>query len=136
MGVCRGLLVFAVIGFSVCGWAREGEPVALFQPADGNGARSAGLVINHSAVSQLRSDVDAVSLGAVPLVTGDVANFRLTPLPIFSRNATIQLIRDDGTNSSVEQLDVKTWYGEDPDHPDRALFLAASEDGQVRAMVT
>src|SRR5690606_15625192 len=31
---------------------------------------------------------------------------------------------------------IQTWYGEDANNPDRALFVAASPNGEIRAMIT
>lgn len=135
MHLFKGLSIFAILGIASISFGQN-DAVPLFQPAASNGTRSAGLVINQQAVSQLRSDIPSVSLGAVPLVTGESANFRLTPMPIFAKDATIQVVKDDGTTETVAPPDVRTWYGEDLENPDRALFVAASPDGEVRGMIT
>jgi subtilisin-like proprotein convertase family protein len=137
MGLYRSISVLVTVAVAACATGRgEAPAVPLFGPGAGVGARSAGLVINQDAVSQLRSGAPSVTLGAVPLITGDSASFELTPMPVIGPNAQIQVVRAGGTTESLSAPDIRTWYGTDAEHPDRAMFISARPDGQVQAMIT
>src|SRR5690606_22619265 len=98
------------------GVAKTDDAIDLFN-LQSTGVRSTGLEINNAAVQQLRSGAETLSISSVPLVTGASADFKLVPMPIFAPDATIELVRNNGTTETAAVPDLSTWYGTDPDDP-------------------